>query len=66
MTAAPVNIRTTLSRHIWRVTLDSVFYGDYRTERHAVESAEAAARALRAEGRTANVHAPIEALKKAS
>jgi len=66
MTPAPVNIRTTLSRRIWRVTLDDVFYGDYRSERHAAESAEAAARALRAEGRTANVHAPVEALKMAS
>lgn len=66
MTAAPVNIRTTLSRRIWRVTLDDVFYGDYRSQRHAVESAEAAARALRAEGRVANVHAPVEASTKAS
>ena len=45
----------TLKRRIWRITLDGVFYGDYRTERHATESAEAAAAALRHEGRSVNV-----------
>lgn len=49
-----------LSRGIWRVTLDGSFYGDYRTRRHADESAEAAALALRKQGRTVKIVAPTE------
>jgi hypothetical protein len=49
-----------LSRRIWRVTLDGAFYGDYRTRRHAVESAEAAAAALRTQGRTVKIVATLE------
>jgi hypothetical protein len=45
----------TLKRRIWRITLDGAFYGDYRTERHAAESAEAAALLLRGEGRRVNI-----------
>jgi hypothetical protein len=49
-----------LSRRIWRVTFDSAFYGDYRTRRHADDSAEAAAAALRTQGRTVKIVAPLE------
>ncbi|MCR6643831.1 MAG: hypothetical protein NVV62_04555 [Terricaulis sp.] len=49
-----------LSRGIWRVTLDGAFYGDYRTRGHANDSAEAAAAALRKQGRTVKIVAPIE------
>ncbi len=49
-----------LSRRIWRVTLDGAFYGDYRTRRHADESAEAAAAALHKQGRTVKIVAPTE------
>jgi len=53
---APVStLLITLNRRIWRITLDGAFYGDYRTERHATESADAAAIALRSEGRKVNV-----------
>jgi hypothetical protein len=45
----------TFNRRIWRITLDGAFYGDYRSKRHAVESADAAALALRSKGRTVNV-----------
>lgn len=49
-----------LNRRIWRVTLDGAFYGDYRTRGHAGESAEAAALALRKQGRIVSVVAPTE------
>jgi hypothetical protein len=49
-----------LSRRIWRVTLDGAFYGDYRTRQHADESAEAAVKALRKEGRTVKIVSPTE------
>jgi hypothetical protein len=48
----------TFKRGIWRITLDGAFYGDYRSQRHAVDSANAAATALRAKGRTINIVAP--------
>ncbi|MBY0564905.1 MAG: hypothetical protein K2P58_12045 [Hyphomonadaceae bacterium] len=47
-----------LSRRIWRVTRDGVFYGDYRSRRHADESAEAAAETLRKQGRAVKIVAP--------
>jgi hypothetical protein len=57
--SAPVStLVITLKRRIWRITLDGVFYGDYRTARHATESAEAAAAALRHQGRRVNVVTP--------
>lgn len=55
MSVAPSVLLITLSRRIWRVTLDGAFYGDYRTRRHASESAEAAAAALRTRGRVVTV-----------
>jgi hypothetical protein len=51
MSPGPAIIEIALRRRIWRVTRDGVFYGDYRSKRHAVESAEAAALALRQTGR---------------
>jgi hypothetical protein len=45
----------TLKRGVWRLTLDGAFYGDYRSQRHASESAEAAAAALRNEGHSVNI-----------
>jgi len=48
----------TFKRQIWRVTLDGVFYGDYRSRRHATDSADAAAEALRKQGRNVTVLAP--------
>lgn len=59
MNAAPVTtLQITLKRRIWRITLDGVFYGDYRTRRHANESADAAADALRKQGRTVTIIVP--------
>ncbi|GAM97126.1 hypothetical protein U91I_00750 [alpha proteobacterium U9-1i] len=55
MDAAHSTILTTLRRGIWRVTVDGAFYGDYRTARHANDSAEAAAVALRQTGRVVKV-----------
>jgi hypothetical protein len=57
--SAPSSIlRITLRRRIWRVTLDDAFYGDYRSHRHAAESAEAAAATLRTQGRRVTILAP--------
>ena len=55
MSASDSTLLITLNRRIWRITLDGAFYGDYRTERHANDSAVAAATALRGKGRTVNV-----------
>lgn len=51
-------LRITLKNRIWRITVDGAFYGDYRTRRHATESADAAAVALRAQGRVVTIIAP--------
>jgi hypothetical protein len=51
-------LKITLRRRIWRVTLDDAFYGDYRSHRHAAESAEAAAATLRTQGRRVTILAP--------
>jgi hypothetical protein len=51
-------LRITLSRGIWRVTLDGAFCGDYRTRDHAIEGADAAAAALRCRGRTVTILTP--------
>jgi len=46
-------------RHsIWRVTLDGVFYGDYRSLGQATDGAGAAAATLRAQGRVVTIVAP--------
>lgn len=55
MTAPASTLLITLNRRIWRITLDGVFYGDYRSQRHAAESADAAATALRGKGHTVNI-----------
>jgi hypothetical protein len=60
MTSKTSTLEISLSRRIWRVTLDGAFYGDYRTRRHASDSADAAAIALRLQGRTVNILAPAE------
>jgi hypothetical protein len=60
MNPAVSTLEIRLSRRIWRVTLDGAFYGDYRTRRHADESAEAAAAALRKQGRAVEVVVPTE------
>jgi hypothetical protein len=44
-----------LRRGVWQVTLDRLFYGVYRSKDRAVESAEAAAQALREHGRVVQV-----------
>lgn len=55
MNAPAAVIEIALFRQIWRVTLDGVFYGDYRSRRHASEGADAAALALRAGGRMVQI-----------
>jgi hypothetical protein len=58
--SAPASTFRIIVRHsIWRVTLDGVFYGDYRSLGQATDSADAAAVALRAQGRTVTVVAPV-------
>jgi hypothetical protein len=58
MSALPSTLNITLNHRIWRITLDGAFYGDYRTRRHATDSADAAASALRAQGRVVTIVAP--------
>lgn len=58
MSAPASTFLITFNRRIWRVTLDGVFYGDYRSRRHATDSADAAAAALRSKGRIVNIVAP--------
>lgn len=58
MSAPASTFLITFNRRIWRVTLDGVFYGDYRSRRHATDSADAAAMALRSKGRIVNIVAP--------
>lgn len=58
MSPVPAILRITLNHRIWRITIDGVFYGDYRTHRHATDSADAVVATLRAEGRVVNVIAP--------
>jgi hypothetical protein len=53
--ATPSVLRITYRRNIWRITLDDVFYGDYRSHRHATESAEAKAATLRTQGRKVTI-----------
>lgn len=55
MSDSPAIFQTILRRGIWRVTLDGAFYGDYRTQRHANESVDAAARGLRGSGRAVQI-----------
>jgi len=55
----PISTLFTTLRRIWRVTLDGAFYGDYRSARHASDSVEAAALALRKSGRVVNVIGPV-------
>jgi len=55
MQARPSTLEITYRRSIWRLTLDGVFYGDYRSRRHATDSADAAARGLRATGRAVTI-----------
>lgn len=59
MSALPSTLHITLSRGIWRVTLDGAFYGDYRSRRHAADSADAAAATLRSQGRLVTIVAPV-------
>jgi len=55
MNLPPAIIRIGLRRGVWRVTLDDKFYGDYRSEMHAAESADSAASSLREGGRVVHV-----------
>ena len=58
MSARASTLNITLSHRIWRITLDGAFYGDYRIRRHATDSADAAAAALRAQGRVVTIVGP--------
>ncbi|PZO55235.1 MAG: hypothetical protein DCF16_03440 [Alphaproteobacteria bacterium] len=58
MQTNPSTLEITYRRSIWRLTLDGAFYGDYRSRRHATDSADAAARGLRAEGRVVTIVTP--------
>jgi hypothetical protein len=40
---------------VWRATLDGRFFGDYRSNRLAIEGVEEAALALRSDGRTVRI-----------
>ena len=55
MTPSATTLLITLKRRVWRLTLDGAFYSDYRSERHAAESANAAAIALRNDGLTVEI-----------
>jgi hypothetical protein len=58
MSALPSTLCITLNHRIWRITIDGAFYGDYRTRRHATDSADAAAAALRTQGRVVTIVGP--------
>jgi hypothetical protein len=58
MSTETATFNITLSRRIWHVTLDGAFYGDYRSRRHAVESADAAAATMRGQGRVVKIVTP--------
>jgi hypothetical protein len=51
----PVRLQITHQHDIYRVTRDGVFHGDYTRKLWAVESAEEIARALRKQGRQADI-----------
>jgi hypothetical protein len=54
--AAPQSIfAVTLRRNIWRVTLDGVFCGDFRSRDHALSSIQDARRDFAQIGRTAKI-----------
>lgn len=54
--SAPGSILQITFRHnIWRVWLDSKFYGDYRSRADAVESAETAQRDMARTGRRSSI-----------
>jgi hypothetical protein len=55
VSAVPAILLVHARRGIWRVTLDGSFYGDYRSRRHAIESVDAAAVALRNSGRVVQI-----------
>lgn len=48
-------LQLTFRRGIWRVWLDSKFFGDYRTKSQAMEAAEAAKQAMSGVGRSADI-----------
>jgi hypothetical protein len=55
MTAGKSVFLITQRRRIWRVTLNDVFFGDYRSKRNAVESVEEASRKLSAAGKISTI-----------
>lgn len=57
--SAPVTVHISVRHSIWRVTLDGVFYGDYRSSDAATVGAEAAAAEVRVQGRTATIVEPV-------
>ena len=58
--SAPLSTFHISVRHsIWRVTLDGAFYGDYRSLGQATDGADAAAAALRAQGRVVKIVTPV-------
>lgn len=58
--STPSMIHISLRHGIWRVTLDGAFYGDYRSRGDATDSANAAAAALRGQGRIVTVVAAVK------
>lgn len=55
MSAGRSTLQITLRHGIWRICLDGLFYGDYRSKGQAIESAEEAVAAMAATGRLAVV-----------
>lgn len=55
MSSAKSVFLVTQRRRIWRVTLNDVFFGDYRSKRNALESIEEASRTLSAAGKTPTI-----------
>ena len=58
MSAAAATLHISERHSIWRITLDGAFYGDYRSLSLATDGADAAAVALRAQGRKVTIVAP--------
>ncbi len=58
MSPPTATLHISVRHSIWRVTLDGVFYGDYRSLGQATEGADAAAATLRTQGRIVKIAAP--------
>jgi hypothetical protein len=60
MSAPPSTFELKVHHGIWRVTLDGLFFGDYRSKANAVEGIGESQRALAGAGRFVKIIMPDE------